>query len=231
ELHARVNGPKPQDKDKAQWPMDRDAFLKQFEKNPFDLAWTVFQVAADESNPRLERVRFWADLLRSAKPLVKFAETDFVVRIEKLSADGAEWPVQAVHHALHLTRDAERVAAGSSNVLPWVQAWLDEVQRKRPQALELLFSEDAAMREPAPSKLRETAQDYSVLLQHMQTIDQGLRLRDEALAFLPSYPAYFEINAADEAAWMEAVRATGELRDELAEPPSATTKLPADAFK
>src|SRR5262249_2337658 len=92
ELHARVNGPKPQDKDKAQWQMDRDAFLKQFEKTPFDLAWTVFQVAADESNPRLERVRFWADLLRSAKPLVKFAETDFVVRIEKLSADGAEWP-------------------------------------------------------------------------------------------------------------------------------------------
>src|SRR5262249_31574825 len=99
ELDARVRGPKPEDKDKAKLAMDRAEFLKRFQ-GPFDLAWTVFQVAASETNPRNETVHFWCDLLRSIKPPARFAETDFLLRVDKVSGDSQDWPVQAIRHAL-----------------------------------------------------------------------------------------------------------------------------------
>ena len=231
ELDARVRGPKPDDKDKAKLGTDRADFLKQFEGKPFDLAWTVFQVAASETNPRLELVHFWCDLLRSIKPPAPFAETDFLLRVDKVSGDSQDWPVQAIRHALQTVRDAELVAAGDADVLGWVRAWIDEAQRKRQQGEAALFSEDSGLWESATGQLRDAARDYQMILRHMKTIEDALQLRDEAVVFLPDHLAYLEINAADEATWFSALQTTRELRNALAASPARSAKLPADSFK
>jgi hypothetical protein len=224
--YVAANQPKVNDKDVANFAKAKERFLKKFENRPFDLAWTVYAVAAAEDAPRPEQLRCWYDLLQpEGQPPPVYNEARFLKsiayppwKVEK----PADWPAAAVRDALHLTREAEQVEAGNPQLQPWLKDPYAAAVQKRRTAEELLFDPDPAKRAAAPPKLAEANALFQTLGKTLSDLNEAQRLRDEALVFLPGYAAYLESNASNDKEWEKAVRATRALDDLLARPAEGT---------
>jgi hypothetical protein len=243
QLDARARGPKGEGKE--QLAGERERFLKNkaFEGKPFALAWAVFEAACDEPAPRPEQVLFWDDLLlayrrdvlKDGPPQFPYAETRYLGRLAGLAAKAVkaggpapDWPAGAVHQALRAFRARERVEAGDPPALSWVRSRAQGAERRRCAGEEALFG-------PAPGTgqaerlLGEARRDYELVLRELETVQEALRRRDEALALLPGYLPYLEHDPGKETAWAEAAAGAGDLRGLLAKPPEGG-RPPADFF-
>jgi hypothetical protein len=197
-----------------------ERFLKKFEGRPFDLAWTVYSVAAAEGAPKQGQLRCWYGLLQpEGQPPPPYNETAFLKRLGDLRVEKpTDWPAAAVADALRLTAEAEKVEAGNPQLQPWLKNEYPAAARKRRAADDLLFDADPARRAAAPPALAEALDKFQSLGRSLDTLNEAQRLRDESLVFLPAYPPYLEFDAANDKVWEEAVRTTRELDDLLAKP-------------
>jgi hypothetical protein len=215
------------DKDAAKIATDRDAFLKNYEGKPFDLAWTVFEAACREPHPRPEQLRFWDSLLSLAWDALpaagrpRYAETKALHDLAVWSAQpGEEWPAALVHLALQVIREEERAGAGDPAFQSWVQDVVAVAAKSRGEGRRLLEGRDARAIETATNHLADALQGYKRVNQALSTLEQAQRQLDEALARLPGLAVYVEQEPAALERWRAQVRNARKLRGKLQGPPA-----------
>jgi hypothetical protein len=216
-VYVLANQPKPNEKDVAFVAKETERITKKYDGRSFDLAWTVFTLAA-ETPPPQESLRCWYGLLQpEGKPAPDYVETRFLkslitdIKVEK----PADWPADTVTLALQLAGQAEKVEAGNPQLQPWLKNSYAAAVRKRRAAEGLLFDTNAAKRATALTVIQEALAQFRTLGNDLDTLNDAQRLRDEALVFLPTDPVYLEFEPANEKVWEDAARTTRELDDLL----------------
>jgi len=219
ELYARTQQLKPEEKDKEKLEKKTEAFLKEFEGKPFDFAWTIYFAIAAEINPRQEHIRYASFLLSKFKRLPSYAETRFLLRLNDLKPEAPkDWPAEAIHSALQVVAEAEKVKATDPRALPWVRKLRDQADRKRSESERDLLSNNAASWAKAKAVLAEVLREYQALTQQLETIHKAQYSRDEAVVLLPTYPPLLESDPDGQRAWFEAVQTTQGLKELLIMP-------------
>jgi hypothetical protein len=217
-LYARAKAPQAADKDGAQYAAAAEEFRKKYQGKPAELAWTVFHAAAEEDAPAQLPLACWNGLL---DPPPEFAEVVFLRRLagRELMKPG-DWPAGAAALALRVVAASEQAAAAADDALvPWVAGLEAEASRERRAGEGQFFSAEAASRAQAAATLSRALQAYARLNHALDTLREGRRARDDALAALPGFAPYLEDNPDREAAWATAVREARAVRDLLARPP------------
>ena len=223
-LSALTTVPKPNEQDVMRLKTERDKFLKEFEGKEFDLAWTVFRVAASEEKPGREALQFWAGLLKpEMMPLpqkLDFAEVQTLLKLAAATPVRPDaWPAEGVGLALKLAGEKGRARAVPSQWLAW-EEWLNEKADDDRRAGESrLFVADAAERAGAAELLRKAFAAYQRNNSYLQILQDDRRFLDEALVFLTAFPAYLEYVPAREDVWKEAVGTARKLDALLGQPP------------
>lgn len=224
DLHVRLQAPKPDDKDKARLKTDTDAFLKKYEGKPFELAWTVFESAVTDTNPRAEQIRFLSGLLLKTKRSPLYRETRLLHDLAKQAlVNPRAWPGETVHTALQLVSEAEKSKTAEPAALPWVQGLVVEAVSKRRVGEGLLLNPESASRERAKAPLEEALRLYQTIIQHLQVIQDAQLACDEALVLLPGYGSYLELDPGLEKTWSDAALAAQSLQEVLSQPPGPAT--------
>jgi hypothetical protein len=222
---ALYQSAKPDEKEKAAYDDERKAFLKGFAGKPFELAWLLLERAADDREPRRDRVRLWDDLLRSdpvlAPALAGYREMDFLRRLGDWAADSkAPWPeLQVVREAILAVRDRERAAVCPAWLLDWLGEARTEAGKTWDEAEKRLFDRDPHNREQAGPLVRKASRDYKKVLDQREVLQDACTRRDEALDLLPGYVSYLLVEEQAERDWKNAVQMTSDLDRLLQRPP------------
>ncbi len=221
QLYVLAHLPKPNQQDTDRLTKDTEAFRKKFEGRPFELAWTVYAVATAVEEPPQDYLRCWYGLLQpeESQPPPVYREALLLKQLAKWRLDKpADWPAAAVPAVLQLMGEAETVKAGNPQLQPWLQKDYADAMQKRRTAEKLFFDPDAAKRAAAAPAVAAALEKYQALAATLRILNNALRQRDEALAFLPAYPAYMEYADSNEKVWSDAVDAVRKLDGLLAKP-------------
>jgi hypothetical protein len=238
-LGPPLPGVKPEEAAAALLKARKD-FLAKFEKKPpVDLAWVIFDTAAQENTPVADRVHFLAELLQEAQPKPLFVETLLLRRLDDLyavnKATGQAWPEKAVRLALQAAQKGERARACEARALPWVRPLLEAASQKRHDGEALLLSPGFAPADAAGRLLEEALDDIQNVNADADNVQAAYRIRDEAIAQLLGIAPYL-MNRPDPDAryaryWGDAVSVWQELDTLLAAPPAGEAPAPAELRK
>lgn len=187
--------------------------------DPDALAVCVVDAGADGPPPRPEHVRFLWGVLSGKSPDLPPERTEalFMRRLNDLAGNERAvkgWRSDAVQEAIRAERSGARAAACDPRVLSWVRDELTTADQKRHEGEVLLFSPGFAAPGQAADRLREAVNDLQNVNRHIDALDEGYRLRDEALCLLPSLaPALMNVADAErpESDWRQAISAVTEL--------------------
>jgi hypothetical protein len=218
-VYVLANQPKPNEMDVGRVAKETERIQKKYDGKAFELAWTVFMLAA-ESSAQQDYLRCWYGLLQpEGKEPPPYRETDFLKRlIDWKLQKPADWPAAAVAEALQMTDQAEKVEAGNPQLQGWLKNDYAAAVQKRHAAEELLFNPDPAKLAAAPKAIAEARDQLRTLAESLTALNEAQRVRDEGLVFLPACLAYLEFDAANDKLWEDAARTTRELDDLLAQP-------------
>lgn len=238
ELDARAQMAKPDEKEKEKAAKDREKllagqkeFLKKFAGKPFELAWTLFEVVAEQPALRPEHIRVAAELLTQAarepgKPMPSFHETRLLLQLAEGARTQPEgWPGDAVQAALQAARESERASLCDRRALPWIMPTRDRVNEKRRDGERLLLGRERALWPNATQLLGEAVREYQIIHRSIRLLEEAYRCRDDGLARLPGYPPYLESDRSKEPVWKAAVETARDLDQLLARPESKEPAL------
>lgn len=186
---------------------------------------TLFAVAGADSFPSQPKVQLLNELLRSVGPRPAPKGAPLLERLGKLDVD--EWPVPAVHQALHLVVAADRVSGCDPRAFPWARPLFESAEARRKEADRLLVNDFKALRS-APARLEEAVQAYSEAHQVADGAAASQQTFDEAMAFLPAYVPYLLAGATTDrpavGTWKAAAGLCQALYAQLAAPPGPADK-------
>jgi hypothetical protein len=206
-LNALATGPKPDEKAAARLKAETEAFKKRFDNKPFELAWTVFQVAVNEEPIDQASLALWYGLLDLKDTRSRYDE---VRLLEDLAgwklAKPSDWPAATVHTALELEALMGKVPDPiDQDLSKWVGDEGATAKAKRREGLAALFAPEAAARAAAGKLLMEALQAAKEVTGRLKTLEGARKALDEALVLLPGYAAYLESEPALYKSWESAV--------------------------
>lgn len=200
-------------------------FLKAYkDKPPFELAWVVFETAAEKLTLKPEQVQFLDDLLREGgQPRPQYVETLLLRRLAALAQqqgkpEAPAWDAETVRLVLIVARDGEQAATCAAprrgpdggwepRALPWVRPALDQAAQDRHDGEVMLFNPGYASTAQAVEKLRSAEAGYRTALAQLGTLHAAFRAYDEALLVLPAVARGLlsrpDIESATASAWKQ----------------------------
>jgi hypothetical protein len=215
------------DKDADKIAAERDAFLETYKGKPFDLAWTVFEAACREPQPRPEQLQFWDSLIvRAWEPLPaanrpRYGETKALHELALWSVQVNEaWPPAAVHLVLQVVREAAQTAAADPAFLPWVTELAKAAAKSRDEGQRLLADWDPRSVGAITKHFEDALRGYTRVNQALRALEQAQRQLEEALARLPGLAVYVEQEPAALERWRARVLDARKLRSLLQGPPA-----------
>jgi hypothetical protein len=218
-LLPKARRPKADEADVKRLTGETEQFLKKLEGKPLALAVVVCEGAAESALGR-EGLTFLVELLEKGKG-PPYREVRSLRELARQAADRpGVWVAEAVRLGVQAAQEAEKAAAAEPQARPWVENKLKQASARFREGRALLFAEDRASQGRCLALLKEAVREYQVANQDLQTVQEALRLRDEALVLLPGYAPLLELGEGPDQAWQSAVRAACALRDGLAASPA-----------
>lgn len=196
-----------------------DGFRGPFQNTSrFQLEAAAFAWLLADSKLEPGAVRFLDDVMRALGP-PHHVEALFLRQLADLTyrVEEKDWPAPVIARFLQVRHKSE-VAAADPTVLPWTAAMLDEAERTRHAAEVRLWARGFASFEEADQLAKSADEQYQVILDISERIRHAQATLDEALALLPAYQPYLDVQPAGHKAWEQAVAAAQELATALAVP-------------
>lgn len=234
-LHHLTRQKDPNPMDMANLKAKKADFLKPFaekkeEERAKELTWIVFRVASTHDDLTLGTFKFWLTLLHEeGRPFPPFEEARFMKKLAEWQGKEEEWPAAAVPKALQLFREAQLAETAPRRWENWVAKTRGELSAARRQAEEQLLRATTTTVGEVISLLQDTTRKYGILNGRIRTLAEGYRTLEEALVFLPAYPAYMEFDASAVDEWVSAVGVAQALQVLLNTPPE--TPVPDSVFR
>ncbi|HMF13066.1 MAG TPA: hypothetical protein VKE94_12200, partial [Gemmataceae bacterium] len=220
------------EKEVAKFEADRKEFLKNYDKRYFELAWTVFQTAAEEPRPVAQHLRTWNDIVgRASSPLPSdkrphYAELDFLDELAERSAKMKEGSLagETLNLALVAAREAASAQAVEPENLAWVTDLLEQATGARDEANESLLGKDEGRRANAAFQYEKANRLYSELQAAVKRLREARARVEEAIVLLPATLRTLSENRVALADVKDAVQLVRKLRTLLAGQPKGSAR-------
>src|SRR5262249_11703424 len=205
----------------------RKELLKRFDKQPFELAWVVFNTAAEEPKPTPERLRAWNGLLAGLPPKdrPRYAELLYLQRVVKWSATiKTNWPAQLVHNGLEAARAAASAHALQPEIASWVEDIGREADRARDEADKALFGGDPTRWSEAETRFNDANSLYAKIQHHAEIVEDVRCRMQDAFGLLPAALPAIENDRTAWEDWKAAAQAARELQALLRDKSSGSAR-------